>query len=52
MAEEDDEPLWKAILTHEILWVVLAALVILGLAFHLATRGPSEDPSRPAPQSR
>ena len=35
--EEDDGPLWKEILTNEILWAVLAAILILGVAFHLAT---------------
>jgi hypothetical protein len=35
---DDDDPLWKEILTNEILWVVLGALLILALAFHLATR--------------
>jgi uncharacterized phage infection (PIP) family protein YhgE len=52
VAGDDDEPLWKAILTNEILWVVAAAILVLALAFHLATRGPSEDPSRPASESR
>lgn len=36
--EEDDDPLWLRILTHEILWVSLAAVVILAIAFHLATK--------------
>jgi len=36
--DEDDEPLWKRIVTNEILWVAIAALGILGLAFHLATK--------------
>ncbi len=36
--DEDDDPLWKRIVTNEILWVAVAAAVILGLAFHLATR--------------
>lgn len=36
--EEDDDPLWKRILTNEVLWLVVGASVILGLAFHLATR--------------
>ena len=35
---EEDDPLWKEILTNEILWVVVGAVLILGLAFHLATR--------------
>lgn len=37
MDDYDDDPLWKRIVTNEILWVVVAALVVLGLAFHLAT---------------
>jgi len=47
---DDDDPLWKRIVTNELLWVVVAALLILGVAFHLATRAPS-DP-KPASQSR
>jgi len=38
MAVEDDDPLWKQVLTHELLWVAIAALGILGLAFYLATK--------------
>lgn len=37
-ADDDDEPLWKRIVTNEILWLVVAAVVILSLAFHLATK--------------
>lgn len=47
---DDDDPLWKRIATNELLWVVVAALLILGVAFHLATR-PASDP-KPASQSR
>jgi hypothetical protein len=36
--EEEDDPLWLRIVTNEILWVTIAALGILGLAFHLATK--------------
>lgn len=36
--QEDDDPLWKRIVTNEILWLVVAAALILGTAFHLATR--------------
>jgi hypothetical protein len=36
--EVDDESLLMRILTNEILWVAIAALGILGLAFHLATK--------------
>ena len=37
-ADDDDEPLWKRIVTNEILWLVVAAVVILSLAFPLATQ--------------
>ena len=36
--QETDEPLWKRIVTNETLWLVIAALVVLGVAFHLATK--------------
>jgi hypothetical protein len=36
--EEDDDPVWKRILTNEILWVAIAAAIILGIAFTLATK--------------
>ena len=36
--EELDDPLWMRIVTNEILWVAVAAIVILGIAFHLATK--------------
>jgi len=35
---DDDDPLWKEILTNEILWVVVAAIIVLVIAFQLATR--------------
>ena len=35
---DDDDPLWKQILTHEILWVVVGAVLVLVIAFHFATR--------------
>ena len=35
--DEDDDPLWKHIVTNEILWVCVAAAIILGIAFHMAT---------------
>lgn len=35
---ESDDPLWKEILTNEILWVVVAVALILGIAFHFATK--------------
>ena len=31
--EEEDDPLWMRIVTNEILWVCIAALLILGIAF-------------------
>ena len=38
-ADDDDEGSFlMRLLTNEILWVAVAALAILGLAFHLATR--------------
>jgi uncharacterized phage infection (PIP) family protein YhgE len=49
--QEDDDPLWKRILTNEILWLVIAAIVILGLAFHLAT-SPSPETPRSQTESR
>jgi hypothetical protein len=36
--EEEDDPLWRRIVTNEILWVAVAAILILGIAFHLATQ--------------
>lgn len=35
--DRDDDPAWKRLLGNEILWVVLAAALILGVAFMLAT---------------
>ena len=35
---EEDDPLWKEILSHELLWVIVVVILILVLAFHLATR--------------
>jgi hypothetical protein len=35
---EDDDPVWLRIVTNEILWVAVAAVIILGIAFHLATK--------------
>ncbi len=46
----DDDPLWKRIVTNEILWVILAAVTILALAFTFATSAPSDDKSRATPQ--
>ena len=36
--QEDDDPLWKRIVTNEILWLVIVALAILAVAFHMATK--------------
>jgi hypothetical protein len=36
--DEDDDPLWKRIVTNEILWLVIAASGILWFAFHMATK--------------
>lgn len=38
MDERDDEPVWKTIVTNEILWVAIVAGGVLLLAFYLATR--------------
>jgi hypothetical protein len=35
---DDDDPLWKQIVTNEILWVVVGAVLVLSIAFHFATR--------------
>ena len=35
--EEDLDPLWKRILTSEVLWTLVAAAAILTLALFLAT---------------
>jgi hypothetical protein len=34
---DDDDPLWKQIVTNEILWVVIAVIAILAIAFRFAT---------------
>ena len=36
--EEDEESFLMRVLTNEILWVAIAAVGILVLAFHLATK--------------
>ena len=38
MEEGDDDPLWKRIVMNENIWVALGAIVILIIAFALATR--------------
>lgn len=35
--QDDDDPLWKDIMTNEILWVVVAVAGVLAIAFHFAT---------------
>ena len=35
---EGDEPAWKRVLGNDTLWLIVAAVVILGVAFWLATR--------------
>jgi hypothetical protein len=36
--EEDEDSLLMRIVSNELVWVAIAALGILGLAFHLATK--------------
>ena len=43
---DDDDPLWKRIFLNEILWVVIVILVILAIAFHLATAPPDVEESK------
>jgi hypothetical protein len=35
---DEEEPLWRRIVTNELVWLVVGAGGILALAFHLATR--------------
>ena len=46
-----DEPLWKRILFNEFLWAIIAILVVLAVAFHMATRN-SEEGKHPPPEQR
>lgn len=46
MSEEED-PLWRRVVFNEILWVMIAAILVLGVAFHLAT-SKDETPETPA----
>ena len=49
---EDPEPLWRRILLNELVLVGVAAVLILYLAFHLATGGPTVDEKgKPLPAS-
>ncbi len=38
MADSDEESVWMRLVTNELLWVAVAAVIILGLAFYLATK--------------
>lgn len=49
---DDDEPLWLRILGNEILWLVIAAIVILTIAFLLATSGDPPEESRYFPATQ
>ena len=40
---DEDDPLWKRFLLNEILWAFVAAIIILGLAFHFATGSSSDE---------
>jgi len=49
---EDTEPLWRRIFLNELVLAALAAVLILYVAFKLATGGPSVDEAgRPLPMS-
>ena len=51
---EEDEPLWKRIFLNEMLLVFVAAIIVLWVAFALATRhsDDEEKPKRAAPTKR
>ncbi|HEY3227284.1 MAG TPA: hypothetical protein VGK61_09865 [Planctomycetota bacterium] len=50
---EDSEPLWKRIFLNELVLAAVAALIILYVAFRLATgRETLEDPGKPVRTSR
>ena len=47
---EDVEPLWRRILLNELVLVAVAAVVILYIAFQVATGGPTlDDKGKPLP---
>jgi hypothetical protein len=48
---DDDDPLWKRILLNELLLALVAAVIIMGIAFSLATGGEPEPDDRPLPRS-
>ncbi len=50
---EDPEPLWRRIFLNELVLASVAAVVILYIAFKLATGGPTlDDAGKPLPVSR
>ncbi len=44
MVGEEDDPLWKKIFLNELVLVFVAAVIILFVAFQLATSKPAEEP--------
>jgi hypothetical protein len=50
---DDPDPLWRRIFLNELVLAGVAAAIILFLAFHLATGGPTvDDAGKPLPESR
>jgi len=50
---EDPDPLWKRVFLNELVLAAIAALIILYVAFHLATGGESlDDAGKPVRTSR
>jgi len=50
---EDTEPLWRRIFLNELVLAAVAAVVILYIAFQLATGGETlDDAGKPIPASR
>lgn len=50
---DDSEPLWKRIFLNELVLAAVAALIILYVAFRLATRPDAHgDPGKPVRTSR
>lgn len=50
---EDSEPLWKRVFLNELVLAAVAAVIILYIAFHLATgRHSAEDTGKPVRISR
>jgi hypothetical protein len=52
MYTDDDDPLWKRILFNEILLVAVAAVIVLWVAFSLATRKEPEGPAKKTERTR